>query len=426
MSTLIITLPQGDIDASTRLELVLSADGQAVTQHDTLGLDLLPRGADEVVALVPAQRLSWQRVVLPAGSLPRGLGGDRAGTRLRAILDGLLEDQLLDDPAQVHLALQPQASTGTAVWVAACDRVWLVGALEALARAGVNVRRIVPECTPESLTDHILVAGDPDRAWAAGLFYAKAPEPTETPAAPEGGLLVCPLSSAALERLKTPASSPTALPTLPPVLAEPAVAALAERLCQQPVQLQQRAQRLLLAAQSPWNLAQFELANLARNRAWDNVAKALRSFVNAPQWRLARWAVVATVVVNLIGLNMLAWREKAQLAHKHQAVAAVLTTTFPRVVAVVDAPVQMAREVAALRRNSGQATAQDLESQLTALASAVPATHTLTSIDFEAGQLRAFGSGAADGAAVLARLKSAGFNASRQGEQWQISAGEQP
>jgi len=426
MSTLIITLPPGDIDASTKLELVLSADDQGVTRHDTVGLNLLPRGVDDVVALVPAQHLSWHRVVLPAGSLPRSLGSDRSGTRLRAILDGMLEEQLLDDPAQLHLALQPQASTGAPVWVAACDRTWLSGALDALARAGMNVRRVVPECPPESLADHIFVAGSPDDAWVSGVFDAQSLEQAGTPGSPAGGLLVCPLSSAALDRLQVTSNSATATPTLPPVLAEPAVAALAERLCQQPVQLQQPAQRLLLAAQTPWNLAQFELANLARQRAWDNVVQSLRSFFSAPAWRMARWAVVATVVVNLVGLNALAWREKAQLAHKRQTLAAVLTTTFPRVVAVVDAPVQMAREVAAVRRNSGQATAQDLESQLAALATAVPAAHTLTTLDFEAGQLRATGSGAADGAAVAARLKSLGFNSTRQGEQWLISAGEQP
>jgi general secretion pathway protein L len=192
------------------------------------------------------------------------------------------------------------------------------------------------------------------------------------------------------------------------------------------VVLQQRAERLLLASQSPWNLAQFELANMARSRKWSGVMLSAKSFLHAPQWRAARWALVRAVMVNLIGLNVFALREQSSLADKRKAVAAVLTETFPRIPVVVDAPLQMAREVAALRRNSGQASASDLESLLAALSGAAPQTYTLTAIDFEASQLRAKGTGVVDATAVTARLKSAGLTASLQGDLWLISAGAQP
>jgi hypothetical protein len=86
----------------------------------------------------------------------------------------------------------------------------------------------------------------------------------------------------------------------------------------------------------------------------------------------------------------------------------------------------MAREVAALRRSSGQAEASDLESLLATLSGTAPAGYTLNGIDFEANQLRAKGSGTVDAPAVSASLKSAGLNASLQGELWLISAGAQP
>jgi general secretion pathway protein L len=429
MSTLIITLPPNGIDPTARLAYVLSADGLSVSAHDTVGISLLPKSHDEVVAVVPAQLLSWHRVSLPAGSVPRGLGGERATARLRAILEGLLEDDLLDEPAQVHLALQPQASSDAVVWVAACDRAWLTAALNALAEAGQPVRRIVPEFPPQSLANTVVMAGDADQPWVAGMLRSVAQggqnAEAQADAQTDAGLLVCALNASTLERFM-PVAGNAADVEQPQLFAEPAVAALAERLCKRPVTLQQRPERLLLASLSPWNLAQFELLNMARTRQWSGATLFAKSFMHAPQWRAARWVLVLLVMVNLIGLNVFALREQSSLADKRLAVRSVLTETFPRIPVVVDAPLQMAREVAVLRRNSGQASASDLESLLAALSGAAPPTYTLTGIDFEAGQLRAKGTGVVDAAAVTARLKGAGLNASLQGEQWLISAGVQP
>jgi len=56
---------------------------------------------------------------------------------------------------------------------------------------------------------------------------------------------------------------------------------------------------------------------------------------------------------------------------------------------VVDAPLQMAREVARLRQGSGQLTAQDFESQLQALGKALPAgVAGPASLNFQDGQLQ--------------------------------------
>jgi general secretion pathway protein L len=424
MSTLIITLPHNGVDSTARLEYVLSADGLSVATHDTVGLGLLPKSQDEVVVVVPAQLLSWHRVNLPPGSLPRGIAGERATVRLRSILEGLLEDDLLDEPATVHLALQPKVNVDAAVWVVGCDRSWLASALNALADSGLQVRRVVPEFTPESLANSVVIGGDPDHAWVAGLLRSAnsggGPAQVQAPV----GLLVCALNAGTFDRVMPVADGAETEPLL--VLAEPAVAALAEQHCKRPVVLQQRAERLLLASQSPWNLAQFELANMARSRQWSGVMLSAKSFFHAPQWRAARWALVLVVMVNLIGLNVFALREQSNLAEKRRAVSAVLSETFPRIPVVVDAPLQMAREVAALRRSSGQVSASDLESLLGALASAAPSTHTLTSIDYDANQLRAKGVGVVEAAAVSGRLKNAGLNASLQGDLWLISAEPQP
>jgi hypothetical protein len=67
------------------------------------------------------------------------------------------------------------------------------------------------------------------------------------------------------------------------------------------------------------------------------------------------------LAANLIGLNAWAWKEQASWQSRRSAIDSTLTRTFPAVKVVVDAPVQMAREVAALRQATGAPSGSDLE-----------------------------------------------------------------
>jgi len=350
--------------------------------------------------VLPVQAMSWHRVTLPQGSRSRG---ERGQARLRAILDGLLEDQLLDDPAQLHLAVQPHASSDT-VWVAACDLVWLNAALTSLAQAGHAVDRIVPELSPDQLDGTWVVSGDVDQPLLAGL------------SADQTTALVAGLNPATVAWWQ-PASQ---------VLAEPAVAAQAEVVLQRPVTLQTRTERWLQAAQSPWDLAQFSLAHARRDRRWASVRQGWAAFWRSAPWRPARWALVTLVVVNLVGLNALAFHERAALADKRHAVRAVLTDTFPKLPVVVDAPLQMAREVAALQRASGVAAGADLESMLASFQSLAQVDIDLSAIDYVAGELRVKDVPAAQADPLVAQLQAAGWRASVQGEQIFMTAGGAP
>lgn len=426
MTTLTIPLLPGSTDTAALFDYVLSTDGATVSAQGSVPLALLPAERDEVVALVPAQMLSWHQVKLPAGSVPRVLSGERASTRLRAILDGALEDQLLDDPAQLHLALQPQATSENMVWVAACDRAWLKAALSALAEVGHEVDRVVPEFTPQALADTVVVTGDADHPRVAGLQRVPVVEGGASSAMPpNGGLLACELTAPVLLWLGE-MSAQSATQPLPQVVAEPAVAALAEAWFKRPVTLQQRAERLLQAAQSPWDLAQFDLANASRDRRWASVTQACASFLRAPQWRMARVALVLGMFVNLFGLNAWALREQGLLTAKREAVRAVLLETFPKVPVVVDAPLQMAREVAALQRASGAVVGTDMESMLASFSAAAPEEYVVTAIEFASSELRLKGAKVIDTPAVTGHLKARGLRAVAQGDQWVISAGVQP
>ena len=410
MTSLIITLPTASADATVLYDYTLTSDGNAVTGHASVPLALLPLPTDrqtEVVVMLPMPALSWHQVQLPKGSLSRGLMAERGANRLRAILDGVLEEQLLDDPAQLHLALQPQPVVDAPVWVVACDRSWLSAHLQALAEAGFASSRIVPEFTPEALAQTIYVVGDEQHPMLVG-----------------GNLLLCPLTAASVAWLDELSGTGD----LPEVVAEPAVAALAESLFKRPVTLRQRPQRLLQAAQTSWDLAQFELVNASRDRAWAQLTQLGQSLLRAPQWRAARLALVALVVVNLVGLNAWALREQTALQSKREAVRAVLTGTFPKIPVVVDAPLQMAREVAALQRASGAASATDMEAMLAALGAQLPATQTLTAIDYGSQELRAKVPAVAPEAQarVALALKQQGLSAAWDGVQWVVKPGLTP
>jgi general secretion pathway protein L len=49
---------------------------------------------------------------------------------LRAVLEGLVEEQVLGDVSALHLALPAQAAGGEKTWLAACDKAWLAAWLQ--------------------------------------------------------------------------------------------------------------------------------------------------------------------------------------------------------------------------------------------------------------------------------------------------------
>ena len=89
MSTLILFLPPARPGPASEYAYTLTADGHSALQHATAPAALLPeptRPGGEVVAVVPARALSWQRVTMPAG-VPLGAG--QQTPRLRSVLEGL-------------------------------------------------------------------------------------------------------------------------------------------------------------------------------------------------------------------------------------------------------------------------------------------------------------------------------------------------
>lgn len=395
MSTLVLLIPPRprplpeDAAAqrtSAEFAYVLSRDGLNVGTEGRAAPALLPR-ADSVIAVLSDADVAWHRVTLPRAP----------AARMRAALVGVLEDALLDDPAHVHLALPPQITPGQPTWVAAVHKPWLAAELAALERAKVFVDRVVPSSWPdEPPTGHFAEADPGGEAGDVTLTWAGA----------EG---------VATLRLKGSLAR-ALLPDTPRAVARwsatPAVAAPAERWLGAPVVVMSPGERALLASRSLWNLRQFDLAPRARgSRAVSDLWRRLRS----PAWRPARIGAAALLLAQVVGLNAWALHQRAAIENRRDAMNGLLRSTFPQVRAVLDAPLQMQREVDALRATAGRPGDSDLEPLLAAAAAAWPdGRGPVDSLRFESGRLTLSAAGWSD--AQIEQFRA------RLGRAWQVDA----
>jgi general secretion pathway protein L len=351
--------PFGPIDGAAReYTYVWSPDGRQVGRQARAAAGLLPK-ADTVVAVLADADVSWHRINVPKAP----------PARLRAALSGVLEEALLDDADATHLALGPATTPGASGWVAAANRPWLAGELAALEGAQVFVDRVVPASAPGDtpLGHFFLAAGEGDPALSLNWAHADG------------------VATIGLQGGLGRALLPQPLPDEARFSATPAAAAAAEAWLGAPVSLQTEAERTLQAAQSAWNLRQFELAR--RHRGTRVLRDAWRA-VLTPAWRPVRWGLAALVLVQIVGLNLWAWQLRQQLADRRGQMVGVLQGSFPQVRAVLDAPAQMQREVQLLRAQAGRPGDTDLEPLLLAAAAAwPPGRPPVDNLRFEPGRL---------------------------------------
>jgi general secretion pathway protein L len=367
----------------------------------TAAVPTCTHGAGDTVLIVPAAALSWHRVTLHPGLLRRE-GQAKQEAKLKTVLEGLLEDQLLDEPPALHLALQATSNATGPWWVAACQRAWLGEQVRLLREAGHTVRGIVPEWAPAP-------ADAPPTLWLTGDE--------------ESACWVWTDETGVHQRSAEWAASVLAQPALAaaPLYAEAGCAQRAEHLTHREVTVQHRADRLRSAAQAPWSLSQGEFAS--RNPWLQRSVESLQGLWQAPAWRPARWALGVLAVVQLAGLNAQAWQARQALAEQRQAIQSVLTTTFPSTTVVVDAPLQMQRAVEALGQASGQTKARDLERLLESFGHVAGAESTPSAMEYIAGELRVTPPGGMQEptAALRDGLQARGVRIRTEGTVWVLS-----
>ena len=392
---LIIALPHS-ANATTGYAHVHS-DGHAVLRSATGAAATLSAHSGEVVAVVPHSRLAWLRVQLPPAS---------HGPRLQSVLHGLLEDRLLDDPQQLHLVLAPEAEQisriGGDALVAVCDKQWLRDALAPLQATGLTVQRIVPELSPSD-TPVLQVMGEPDQSQSV-LCHAH-------------GVTLLPPNTAQWRAFAELSQDDLQ------IQAEPAMVARVQSTLQRQPMLQSAAQRWVKSSQSDWDLAQGEWAQGRTQRLQRQALAAWQTVLHAPAWRPVRWGLVALIALQVLGLNALAWRERSALNAQQASLQNILKTTFPSVTLVIDAPLQMQREVDVLQQKSGAASSTDFEPLLAALAGVLPAGQTPQQIHFANHALRVQGVTLDSNAAGMARLNAQGLSVRQDGnDTWVLQA----
>lgn len=414
MSTLLFTLPMQAANGSTPPQHVLST-------HEAGARD------KEIWAIVPASALSWHRIELPAGL-------QRQTQRLQTALQSLLEDPLLDDPSDVHMALQPHWQAGQSAWVAVCNKAWLHGHLAQLQAGGHTVHRIVPEWAPSMSTAADISAWIGGTPADAQLWVHHAQGTWHLP-------LQAGLQHWAEQLNKMAGTGVDKLALNVTVLADPAVAdlalkalstlqaqthsAISERLQTWRIQVTPAISRYRQAADTQWDLAQFEFAANGSAR-WRQAAQRIwQNILRSPEWRPVRWCAGLLVTTQLVGLNMAAWQLNAQVALQKELQKNILKQSFPNVT-VVDPPLQMAKELSLLQSASGTLTSRDLEHALQAAGAALPAGQSITGIDYTTqGQaetkLQGLQLREAQAPAFAQALRAQQLDAQANGAQWRIT-----
>jgi general secretion pathway protein L len=394
------------------VDYVLLRDDQQIASQGRAALALLPlagRGT-EVIAVLPARAVSWHLLSLPARVAASVLSPRAEPARARSVLVGALEEQLLDDPQQLHFAAFAGASADSPLWIAVCDRVALKATLQVLDAAGRTVTRIVAECEP-------VEAGAPAVAWVSGAM-----QPAQVALCTATGVALLPLGPVATALMQAQSSLE--------LLAEPSVLGIAEQAFGGSVAAQTLPQRMVRAARSGRNIAQFEFMPSKTGRAFKQFAVQWQKLLHAPQWRPLRWGLAALLLTQVVALNAVAYRQKARIEQKRAEIQNVFTQTFPNVPVVVDAPLQMQREIGVLAQSRG-ASEVDPARLLTAIGNALGkvasknsgnksgSPGSLSAVDFTNGELRLKSDAMtdADARAVSAEIVPTGWVALLQGDQ---------
>lgn len=325
--------------------------------------------ADSLVMVVPTQAMAWTPVDLP--KVPVG--------RLQAALAGLLEDALLEEPEQLHIALPPHAKPGRPTTVAVMPRSHLEQAVQTAEATGREIDRVVPAFVPCSPPrGHFQQVGIEDQG-TCQLVWADDHSVATLPLQGDGARALVQQATSQVRWSSTPAA-----------------AVAAEAWAGRPLPVVPEAQNWLDAMGSGWELRQFDLAPRHRGLRWGR--EAWRRF-KGPGWRPVRLGLVALVIVNVLGLHLWSWQQQQAVQARKQAQVTLLKTTHPQVKVVLDAPLQMQREADRLRAAAGQPGEADLEAALSAAAAAWPAgLGPPQALRYERGQLT---------------LSAAGFNATQ-------------
>jgi general secretion pathway protein L len=333
----------------------------ATTRIGEAALNDLPRGAD-VELIVPASRVLLTRIKLPPGN-PQRLG---------EVASYAVEDKLLGDPDTIHAAVGSRGADGTTT-AAIVDRAWLTSVQNQFSTAGRQPIRAVSEIATVPVSpDSWNVIWHGNQGWLRTIEDQGLVVDSADQGAPLALLLALQEAraiNAVPERIIVHAAEDHALPVL----------ARWEQELGVPIE-----------AGPPWT--------------WQRIDAPLKHGINLLQGPFApsrsgaellqHYRVPVFLAAGILGLYLIvgivdwAWLKWQEHSLKTQMIEA-FKTAFPDAKTIVDAPLQMQRNVADLKRAHGEAQPEDF---LPLLANALPAISTTggttQALQYERGKLR--------------------------------------
>jgi general secretion pathway protein L len=342
-------------DANARFAWKLLGARNELLREDTTPLSEAPR-AEEVEAVVPAERVLFARLKLPRVN----------AATIRELLPYAVEDRLVADPAHIHAVAGGHTHQGETI-VAVVDREWLQAVLDMLARAGLH----------------------PTRAWCESELLAGGQGDWNIVMRPERGMIVddhgvaatfdpTPALPLAVRLALDEATARGNRPALVRVHNAQGVALpdLAAWTQETGVPFKPGTHWEELAAGQPEsdaiNLLQGEFA-----------PRSARSGARLP--RAALWLAAAIVILQLGLTGFDTWRLSREHAELEARAEAIFRATFPEARVVVDPQLQMARNLAELKRSRGLAGGDEFLVRMTEAARAAPGA--VRSVEYANGKV---------------------------------------
>jgi general secretion pathway protein L len=342
-----VFIPAADrLDATHRIAWALFDARDNFLRRDATPLADVPR-ADEVELALPASRVLFARLRLPRVN----------AATIRELLPFAVEDRLLADPSHIHAVAGTTNSRGETL-VAVVDREWLDTVVRALSGAGLHARHAWCESA-------LLAGGQGDWHAVLGSEHGFLVDDDGVAVAfdrsPAGDM---PLAlRVAIDEAGARDSRPTSVHVHVDGAAPlPDLARWSEQV------------GLPFSAGSPWS--EIAAAALPRQaidllRDTPGALSEGRAAGLVPRAALVLLALIAALQFTFTALD--AWRLTARrdaLAAKQEA---VFRAAFPDAKVVVDPELQMARNLAELKRSRGLAAEDDFLVQATRAARQFPA-----------------------------------------------------
>lgn len=351
-------------DSTSPCPWALCDETGSVLQSGADPLAALPKG-HECIAIVAPDRVLSVRAKLPPGSR----------RRWQTALPFVAEEYTLPDPEDNHVVPGPALAEGR-MMLAVVDKAWLKRIIEACRTANLSLRRMVPETFLLALTPGtwVLVWDGSNGFVRTGSASGMALDSGDAHAAP----LALQLSLNAAQNNSPPSSPGKIEVRFPQHVPE------AQRILPQWNNLP-----TALSSGPAWDWRRAPIPADTLNLLWGDFAPRAKISEWWPKLRPAALILLAALGVEAVGTNI----EWAMLANEKKVLTQDMErsfrTAFGEAGTLVNAPLQMQRNLAELRHSAGLPDDGDFVPLLDATASTLAAlpAGSVRGLHYESGRL---------------------------------------